>query len=87
MKLIDKLKKQVNAAAKVKPAKKGEKRLLFVFKEEHYKKEMSSAQGFGSQDLKPSYLELYTYLLAKYKGALITEVSNPSKKEVSVYIK
>lgn len=86
MKLIDKLKKQVAAAAKAKIIK-GERRLLFTFKEEHYKKKMSSTQGFGSNDLKPTYLELYNYLSCKHKSKLVTTLTDPSKKEVSLYLK
>lgn len=69
---IEKLKKQVNKTlAEAKKAKKKEVELI-TLKRDAFKKNLSAAKGFGSQDFKPAYLELYTYLLKKFGAKLIT---------------
>jgi hypothetical protein len=83
MKLKDKLKKEVAANLKVKQSP----RLLFRFTEPHYKAKMSSTQGFGAHDLKPTYLELYTDLLKKHGSKIIVKMEDMSKKTVALYIK
>jgi hypothetical protein len=62
MKLLDKLKYQVIKAAKA----PGKNKLLFTFKKEHYKKNLTSKEGFGAQDLKPTYFELVLFMYKKY---------------------
>lgn len=84
MKLIDKLNAEVKENIK---SSKSSKKLLFRFKAEHYKKKMSTPIGFGFNDLKPAYIELYLKLVSKYKGELITELEDASKKQIALYFK
>lgn len=70
MKQIDKLKKQVTTVlAEAKKAKKKEV-VVMTFNRESFKKKLTSARGFGSQDLKPVNLELYNYLQKKFGAKL-----------------
>ena len=84
MKLIDKLKKQVKENLK---APNKYPKPLFMFTEGHYKTKMNDPQGFGVTDLKPSYQELYLFLLKKYGSKLKTKLEDRSTKSVALYLK
>lgn len=84
---IEKLKKQVTTAlAEAKKAKKKEVELITLTRDA-FKKNLSATNGFGSQDFKPVYLELYTYLLKKFGAKLITmPKGQPTATDFSVVI-
>ena len=58
---------------------------LFTFKPDHFNETISSPQGFGAQDLKPAYLNLYLHLLGKHKGKLVVKMEE--NKSVGLYLK
>jgi len=58
---------------------------LFTFTPDHFNEVMSSPQGFGAQDLKQPYLDLYLYLLGKHKGKLVAKLIG--SKNVALYLK
>lgn len=62
-------------------------RFLFKFEREHYEEKLSSTSGFGAQDLKQPYFDLYTYLLNKHKTNLVVKLINMSNKEIELWVK
>lgn len=78
---FEKLKKQVRENYK---NSKGKKKDLITLKRDAFKKSLSNTNGFGAQDLKPAYLELYTFLLKKYGSKLIAESASTSSNDFSV---
>ena len=88
MKLIDKVKGTVKENIKNSGTKK--EKLLFKFEAKCYKEKMGSTQGFGVSDLKPTYYQLYVFLMAKYGTngkILVMKPGDLSKKEVVVSYK
>ena len=80
MKKLDKLKKEILARSK----DKGE---LITFDRSCYRKKLSSNQGFGAQDLKPMYFELYTWMLKKFGQKLIIKLISLSEMRISFSLK
>ncbi|TXG80310.1 MAG: hypothetical protein E6R13_08260 [Spirochaetes bacterium] len=62
-------------------------RFLFKLTKDCYNTEMSSPAGFGAQDLKQPYFDLYTYLLNKHKTNLVVKLINMSNKEIELWVK
>lgn len=61
-------------------------RFLFRFEREHYEEKLSSTSGFGAQDLKEPYFDLYNYLLNKYKKKLIVKLMSTSTMTVELWV-
>ena len=61
-------------------------RFLFKFEREHYEEKLTSTGGFGAQDLKQPYLDLYNYLLSKYKKNLIVKLISTSTMTVELWV-
>lgn len=75
------MKKQVTTI--LKEAKKAKKKevVILTLDKKAFKAKLSTTNGFGSQDLKPSYLEIYSWLLKTHKGNLITTAAGGMNKE------
>jgi len=78
-KVIDNLKKSLGE----------EEKLLIKLTRTAFKKNLSTNMGFGAQDLKSSYLELYTHLLNKYGSKLIIKPTSMDidKMEILITVK
>jgi len=81
MKKLDTLKKQVRENYK---ASTGKEKHLITLERSAFKKTLSTKQGFGTQDMKPMYLELYIFLLKKYGTKLIVKPISMLHSEFSI---
>lgn len=81
MSQLDNLKKKIQQTVK---AAKGQKTATFSWSRTAFKKDLSTDKGFGVQDLKPTYLKLYTWLLQKYGTNLTVLPGNTSKESFSI---
>ena len=76
--------------ATLKEAKKAKKKeaVVLTLDRKAFKAKLSSTNGFGSQDLKPTYVEIYSWLMKTHKGNLITTAPGGiDKNNFSVEIK
>ena len=79
MKKIDKLKKQVTTAlAEAKKAKKKQV-VVFTMNRESFRKTLKSQSGFGSQDLKPTELDLYNWMQKKFGKTMTVTAGGTGK--------
>jgi hypothetical protein len=62
-------------------------RYLYTLDGSCYNETMSSPMGFGAQDLKAPYFELYIYLSKKYKSNLVVKLIEMSTKTVELWVK
>lgn len=86
MATLSALKKEVTANLK---ADTGKEKLAITLNRACFRKTLSTTSGIGTQDLKPTYLELYTYLLVKYKEKLVIKPKSmdPKTFKICIYVK
>lgn len=59
-------------------------RLLYRFERGHFEAELSQTNGFGANDLKQPYFDLYNYLLTKHKKNLVVKPTNINYSSMQV---
>ena len=80
MKKLDKLKKEILAKSK----NKGE---LITLDRSCYRKKLSTDMGFGAQDLKPVYFDLYMWMCKKFGQKLIAKPISLQEMKISFHLK
>jgi hypothetical protein len=82
MKKLDKLKKEILAKSKGKG-----KRELITFDRSCYRKTLSTTMGFGAQDLKPVYFDLYMWMCKKFGQNMVVTLVSLSEMTVNFSLK
>lgn len=78
MKKLDKLKKEVLAKSKGKGARE-----LITLDRSCYRKKLSTNMGFGANDLKPVYFDLYMWMCKKFGQKLIAKPISLQEMKIS----
>jgi hypothetical protein len=66
---------------------KDKEKHLITLDRECFRKELSSPAGFGAQDLKPTYFNLYMYVMKKFGSKLIVKLEDLSQMKIALYSK
>lgn len=83
--VLDKAKEKIREA--IKSAKKSSFKEVVIFtleRKKHFIKKLSTDKGFGYQDLKPTYQELYRWMMNTYKDKFIVRPADGSVNDFSV---
>lgn len=83
--VLDKAKEKIREAVKAGKKESFKEATVFILeRKKHFIKKLSTTQGFGYQDLKPTYQELYRWMMNTYKDKFITRPADGSVNDFSV---